>query len=112
MNNSQVSEVFEKIAGLLELKGESVFTIRAYQRAARTIRNLDTELEQMVSEGRDLRELPGVGQAISDKIKELVATGGLGYYERLKAEFPEQARLQAAAAEGTMSPQTSDGGVG
>jgi len=41
MNNSQVSEVFEKIAGLLAFKGGSEFTIRAYQRTSRTIEHLD-----------------------------------------------------------------------
>ena len=43
----------------------------------------------MIREGGDLREIPGVGKAISEKIKELVSTGQLGYYERLKSEFPE-----------------------
>jgi DNA polymerase (family 10) len=89
MNNSQVSEVFEKIAGLLELKGESVFTIRAYQRAARTIEHLPTELAQLVKEEQDLRQIPGIGVAISSKIKELVTTGRLEYLENLKGEFPD-----------------------
>ena len=89
MNNSQVSEVFEKIAGLLELKGESVFTIRAYQRAARTIEHLPTELAQMIKEEEDLRQIPGIGAAISSKITELVTTGQLEYMENLKGEFPD-----------------------
>jgi len=36
-----------------------------------------------------LGEVPGVGEAITRKITELVTTGRLGLYERLKAEFPE-----------------------
>ena len=89
MNNSQIAEVFETIAYLLEMRGEKVFTIRAYQRAARTIERLPTEMEQMLREEKDLKEIPGIGQAISDKITELVSTDKLGYYEKLKAEFPE-----------------------
>ncbi|MDA0988604.1 MAG: DNA polymerase/3'-5' exonuclease PolX [Chloroflexi bacterium] len=89
MNNSEVSKVFEKIAGLLELKGESVFTIRAYQRAARTIEHLPTELAQMIKEEKDLRQIPGIGEAISSKIKEMVTTGQLEYLENLKGEFPD-----------------------
>ena len=89
MNNAQITEVFENIAGLLEMKGESVFTIRAYQRAARTIERLPGELDQMVRDEKDLREIPGIGKAISDKIAELVNTGKLSYLEKLKAEFPE-----------------------
>ncbi len=89
MNNAQIAEVFENLAGLLEMKGESVFKVRAYQRVARTISRLSVELEQMVREGRDLREIPGIGEAISEKIIEMVNTGKLGLYERLKQEFPE-----------------------
>ncbi len=44
-------------------------------------------LERLAAEGR-LKEVPGAGEAIMKKINELVATGKLGYYERLKAEFP------------------------
>ena len=89
MNNSQIAELFENIAGLLEMREEPVFTIRAYQRAARTIERLPNELDQLVREGQDLREIPGIGKAISDKITELVNTGNLQYYEKLKAKFPE-----------------------
>ena len=88
MNNAQIAEVFESIAGLLEMRGESPFTVRAYRRAAQVIKDLPTELGQMVRDQMDLRELPGVGKAISDKITELVNTGSLRYFERLRAEFP------------------------
>ena len=89
MKNPEIAEVFENIAGLLEMKAEKVFTVRAYQRAARTIERLPIELERMVAEKADLREIPGIGKAISEKIGELVATGGLRYYDRLRGEFPD-----------------------
>ena len=89
MNNAQIAETFESIAGLLEMKGEKVFTIRAYQRAARTIERLPMELSDMLSEEQDLREIPGIGKAISEKIAEMVETESLGYYDRLKSEFPD-----------------------
>jgi DNA polymerase (family 10) len=89
MNNEQIAETFENIADLLELKGEQRFTTLAYERVARTIGQLPTELEQMVREGRDLKEIPGIGDAISKKITELVQTGKLEFYEKLRAEFPE-----------------------
>lgn len=87
MRNPDIAEVFESIAGLLEIKGE-VFTVRAYRRAAQVIKDLPVELELMVGEGADLREIPGIGDAISKKIGELVATGRLAYYDRLRSEFP------------------------
>ena len=89
MNNAQIAETFESIAGLLEMKGEKVFTIRAYQRAARTIERLPMELDAMLREEHDLREIPGIGKAISEKITEMVETDSLAYYDRLKAEFPD-----------------------
>ncbi len=88
MNNKQIAKVFEDIADLLELKGENPFKIRAYQKVVRSIEHLPVELEQLVREDR-LKEVPGVGEAITKKITELVTTGKLDYYEELKAEFPE-----------------------
>ncbi len=88
MRNSEIAKVFEDIADLLELKGENPFKIRAYQRAARSIDHLSVEVEQLAAEDR-LKEIPGVGEAITKKITELVTTGKLDYYEKLKAEFPE-----------------------
>jgi len=35
-----------------------------------------------------LRDIPGVGEAIATKIDELLSTGKLGMYERLKGEIP------------------------
>jgi len=89
MKNTAIAKVFQDIADLLELKGENAFKIRAYQRAARTIEHLPKEIEIMLEEGEDLKNIPGVGEAIAKKTTELVTTGKLGYYEDLKAEFPE-----------------------
>ncbi len=88
MKNSEIAKVFEDIADLLELKGENPFKIRAYQRVVRSIEHLPVEVEQLVREDK-LKGVPGVGEAITKKITELVTTGKLGFYEKLKAEFPE-----------------------
>ena len=88
MKNSEIAKVFEDVADFLELKGENQFKIRAYQKVVRAIEHLPVEIEQLVKEDR-LREVPGVGEAITKKITELVTTGKLDYYEKLKAEFPE-----------------------
>jgi DNA polymerase (family 10) len=88
MKNSEVAKVFQDIADLLELKGENQFKIRAYQKVVRSIEHLPVEVEQLVAEDK-LKGVPGVGEAITKKITELVTTGHLDYYEKLKAEFPE-----------------------
>ncbi|MEJ2739215.1 MAG: DNA polymerase/3'-5' exonuclease PolX [Dehalococcoidia bacterium] len=89
MKNSEVAGIFNDIAGLLELKGENQFKIRAYKRAAHTIEQLPNELETIVKEDIDLRSIPGIGEAIAKKTVELITTGRLEYFENLKAEFPE-----------------------
>ena len=88
MNNKEIARVFQEIADLLELKKENRFKIRAYQKVVWSIEHLPVEVERLVAEDR-LKEIPGVGEAITKKITELVTTGKLDYYEKLKAEFPE-----------------------
>ncbi len=89
MKNTAIAKVFSDIADLLELKGDNTFKIRAYQRATRAIEHYPKEIRIMLEEGEDLKNIPGVGDAIAKKTAELVTTGKLGYYESLKAEFPE-----------------------
>ena len=91
MNNQQIAAVFEDIAERLKAKKDNVFKIRAYQKVAREIRELPVEVEQLVKEDR-LKEIPGVGEAITKKITELANTGKLEYYEKLKAESQETAQ--------------------
>ena len=88
-SNEEIAELFENLGVLLEIKGDSVFKIRAYRRAAETIHQLTFPLAQAVHDGQKLTGIPGIGKAISDKIHELVATGQVRTYERTKAEVPE-----------------------
>ena len=88
MNNAQIAEVFENIAGLLEIKGERHFVVASYRRAARTINDMPTEIEQMVRDEDDLTQIPGIGKAIAGKITQLATEGKMDFYERLRGEFP------------------------
>jgi DNA polymerase (family 10) len=87
MDKGQVAEVLVNIATLLELKGENPFKTRAYQNAARTIEMLSEPLEKLIAEAR-LGDIKGIGDALQQKITELVTTGRLQYYEDLKAATP------------------------
>jgi len=91
VENSEVAKVFTGIADLLESRKYNIFKIRAYRKAAISISELSMEVEQLVREDR-LREIPGVGEAIAKKITELVTTGHLEYYDRLKAGPAEVAK--------------------
>ncbi|MFH0847110.1 MAG: helix-hairpin-helix domain-containing protein [Chloroflexota bacterium] len=91
MTNAEICQIFREIADLLELKGENPYKIRAYRNIVRSIEELATPVSELVAEGR-LREIPGAGEAISKKLNELVTTGHLEFYDKLKAEFPEGVR--------------------
>ena len=89
MKNSEISAIFDDIAQRLKAKKDNIFKIRAYQKVARSIESLPVPVEQLVKENR-LSEIPGAGEAITKKLIELITTGRLEYYEKLKAESPQE----------------------
>ena len=86
--NEELSALFEDMAQLLERKGDLIFKIRAYQRAAEIISSFPQPLDALTQQGQDLTKVAGIGKAISGKIYEYITTGQVAAYERLKAEFP------------------------
>src|SRR6187431_1437681 len=72
---------------VLEVQGEIAFKTIAYHRAADAIGRSPIDLVAAYRSGHPPK-IPGVGKAISDKIAELVTTGHMAYYERLRAEIP------------------------
>jgi len=91
MTNEEYAAVFEEIAALLRKKKENIFKIRAYEKIARSIRELKEPVATMVKENR-INEIPGAGEAITKKLQEMTATGKLQFYEKLKSEFPPESR--------------------
>ena len=87
MKNTLVAELLRNIAQLLEIKGELVFKIRAYEKAALVIENLEEDIEETWKKGK-LDDIPCVGEALTGKISEFLKTGKLDYYEKLKKEVP------------------------
>jgi DNA polymerase (family 10) len=87
MNNVELAQTFEKIADLLEIKGEVIYVTLAYRRAAESLRTLGQEAD-VYRTSQPLTSIPGVGKAISEKITELLDTGKLGFLEKLEAEVP------------------------
>ncbi len=87
MRNADVAAMLNRVADLLEIRGENFFKIRAYREAVRQLDNLTTEIEDLIKEGR-LKDVPGIGEAIEKKIVEYVTTGQLEFLTRLEAEVP------------------------
>jgi DNA polymerase (family 10) len=87
MNNRELADTFTLIADLLEIKGEIIYKTLAYRKAAESLTSLGRDVNQYWKEGK-LKEIPGVGQAIADKIDELLRTGELEFLKKLEAEVP------------------------
>jgi DNA polymerase (family 10) len=87
LTNGDLARIFHDIGDMLEVKGELVFKTVAYHRAADAIGRSPVDLVAAYR-GGDAPKVPGVGAAISDKIKELATTGRMSFYERLCAEVP------------------------
>ncbi len=86
-SNGPVVSILNEIADILEITGSDRFRPIAYRRAARTIEALPKPIRDYISDGT-ISELPGVGEAISQKIREFVDTGKLDYLEKLRKGIP------------------------
>lgn len=87
LTNHQLAATFQTIADLLEIKGEVIYKILAYRKAADSLNALGREAYDYWQEGR-LTDIEGVGKAIAEKIDELFRTGRLEFLEKLSAEVP------------------------
>jgi DNA polymerase (family 10) len=85
--NQELAHIFQTIANLLEIKGEVIYKILAYRKAADSLRDYGGSVYDVWQEGH-LTEIPGVGKAISEKIDELYTTGHLEFLDKLSAEVP------------------------
>ncbi|OGX42723.1 MAG: hypothetical protein A3H41_01980 [Omnitrophica WOR_2 bacterium RIFCSPLOWO2_02_FULL_45_28] len=88
MITKTIAEIFRNIAKILELKGENVFRIRAYERAAQNIESSSEDIQGLINENR-LKAIPGIGSDLSGKIMEIAKTGKLKFYEELRKTIPE-----------------------
>ena len=87
MTKDQVASALREIGTILELQGENPFKCRAYLNGARTLETSATDLTELVRTNR-LGELPGIGDALREKITTLITTGKLPYLEELRSSIP------------------------
>ena len=87
MRNDQYSALLNRIADLLEIRGEVFFKVRSYREAARQIDELGEPIDRLRDEGR-LSQVHGIGKAIADKLKEYGETGSVEYLRKLEEEVP------------------------
>jgi DNA polymerase (family X) len=87
MRNDQYSALLNRIADLLEIRGEVFFKVRSYREAARQIDELGEPIDRLRDEGR-LGQVHGIGKAIADKLNEYGETGSVEYLRKLEEEVP------------------------
>jgi DNA polymerase (family 10) len=85
LDNTEIAQRLEALAGLLDLSGTSQYAARAYRRAAETIRETRAPVAELVSAGR-IQELRGIGPGIARRLEELVRTGTLAELDELERE--------------------------
>ena len=89
MDNEMIASHFDEMAELLEIRGESTFRVRAYRNGAKAIRDLTESVASILADpARKLTDLPGIGDAISDKCKVLLETGKIPQLEELRQQVP------------------------
>ncbi|RKY84971.1 DNA polymerase/3'-5' exonuclease PolX [candidate division KSB1 bacterium] len=87
MKNHIIADMFEKMAAVLEFKGEMPFKVNAYRKASRVIGDLQVDIEQIWRQGR-LEDIPGIGSGLAKKIDEFLRTGRMTKYEEVMADVP------------------------
>jgi DNA polymerase (family 10) len=97
MPNVEFALIFREISLYLEMQGVQ-FKPRAYEKVAYTLEALEEPLAEIYKRGgiKALREIPGVGEAIAEKIEEIIQTGKLTYYEELRRKTPVDIRALTA----------------
>lgn len=104
MDNAEVAKHLYKMAEMLEFKGENIFKLKAYQKAARHIEELEEDIN-ILRKKDELGSIPGVGPAIEAKIKEMLDTGTFKAYEEVRHEIPEE--IEEITAVQGIGPKTA-----
>lgn len=89
MKNYEIAKILYSIALYLEMEDEP-FKPRAYEKAARSVEALTEDVADVYKRGgvKALMDIPGIGEHIAEKIEEMLLTGKLEYYEKLKKKIP------------------------
>jgi DNA polymerase (family X) len=89
INNAEIARLLRETGDLLELDGANPFRVRAYRTAAREVEELPRPASELPLEGPgSLQELPGIGEDLAGKIRELSDSGTLDLLEQLRRKVP------------------------
>jgi DNA polymerase (family 10) len=89
MKNKELADIFERMADILEFKAENPFKISAYRKASRIIGDLTQDIEEIAEKGR-LKDVPGIGEGMAEKIAEYLKTGKISKFEEAKKGISDE----------------------
>ena len=96
LTNAEIADRLSTLAQLLSMENANPYKIRAYRRAANTIRGLGESVDELVRANADLTVYSGIGDAISGAVREIVLTGTLASLEKLRSNAsPELLSISA-----------------
>jgi len=88
IHNADIARAFDEIADLLELGDENPFRVRAYRNAARVVGELRLDVPRVLAEGGELPKIPGIGEDLAGKMREIAAGGSCQLLEKLRRRYP------------------------
>jgi DNA polymerase (family 10) len=88
LTNREIADIFDAVADMLQLKGEIIHRVMAYRRAAEAIRQYPRDLRAVAAEDK-LTDIEGIGETLAEKIREMLDTGHLEFYDKLREEIPQ-----------------------
>ena len=88
LSNREIADIFARCADMLQIRGDNIHRVLSYRRASETIRAVPRDLRVISSEG-GLTDLSYIGKTIAAKIDEMLESGELDFFNRLKEEVPE-----------------------
>jgi DNA polymerase (family 10) len=89
MKNRELATLFNRMADILEFKSENPFKISAYRKASRIIGDLTEDIEE-ISESGKLKDIPGIGEGMAQKIVEYLKTGKVSKFEEAKKGISDE----------------------
>ncbi|MGD2175783.1 MAG: helix-hairpin-helix domain-containing protein [Candidatus Brocadiaceae bacterium] len=111
MDNDEIAEMLDRVAGLLEAEEENPYRVRSYRRAAGVVRDAERPVADLLAEKgvEGLQDLPGIGEKLAGAIREMVRSGRLGLLEQLEARVsPESVLARVPGVGETLATRVHD----
>jgi DNA polymerase (family 10) len=87
--NNRLATLFLAFADRLATQRANPYRVRAYRRAADSVRALEEDIRDVAGRG-ELQTITGIGKDLSEKIQEFLATGSFRDYDALNTPLPAE----------------------